>query len=118
MEQRVDKTVREFVRLVESKYLSTPEEPRPMEFSHRAQFFTLDVVTNVVFGEPFGFLKQDADVEKYIEMSEFMLPIIGILGTMPWLVHVMHAWPINKMMPGDGDKVGFGRLMKWVLIFP
>jgi hypothetical protein len=112
MEQRVDRQIQEFVHLVERKYLSTPNEIRPMEFSHRAQFLTLDVATNVTFGEPFGFLKKDGDIEKYIEMNEAMLPIFGILGSMPWLVYIMHAWPINKIMPGDGDKVGFGRLMK------
>jgi hypothetical protein len=25
----------------------------------------------------------------------------------------MHAWPLNKFMPGEGDTVGFGRLMKF-----
>jgi len=112
MEQRVDQQILEFVNLIERKYLSKPGEMRPMEFSHRAQFLTLDVATNVAFGEAFGFLKKDGDVEKYIEMNEAMLPVFGILGAMPWLVYVMHAWPINKIMPGDGDKVGFGRLMK------
>jgi len=83
-----------------------------MEFGHRAQYFTLDVVTGVAFGEPFGFLERDSDVEKYLETTETMIPMFGILGSLPWLVYVMHTWPINLMMPGEGDKVGFGRLMK------
>lgn len=102
-----------FVDLVERKYLSSPGEARPMEFSHRAQFLTLDVATDVTFGEPFGFLRSDGDVERYIEMNEAMLPAFGILGSMPWLVYLMHRWPVRLLMPGDGDKVGFGRLMKY-----
>lgn len=112
IEQRVDRQVRSFLDLVERKYVSTPKALRPMEFAHRGQFFTLDVVTNVAFGEPFGFLKKDGDVECYLETQEQMLPAFGILGSLPWLVHVMHTWPVNRMMPGEGDKVGFGRLMK------
>lgn len=113
MEERVDRQVSAFLNLVERKYVSSSSEVRPMEFSHRSQFFTLDVVTCVTFGEPFGFINKDGDVEKYLETTEAMLPMFGVLGTLPWLVYAMHSWPIKYMMPGEGDKVGFGRLMKY-----
>ncbi|KAK3360741.1 cytochrome P450 [Lasiosphaeria hispida] len=113
MESRIDSQVQSFLELTEKKYVSSAGVLRPMEFGHRAQFYTLDVVTSVTFGRPFGFLKKDGDVEKYLETTEAMTPMFGVLGTLPWLVYVMHAWPLNKMMPGEGDKVGFGRLMKF-----
>ncbi|KAK0716635.1 cytochrome P450 [Apiosordaria backusii] len=115
MEERVDARVREFVGLVERKYVSTApgEGVKPMEFGHRAQFFTLDVATGVTFGKPFGFMERDGDVNRYLEITEVMLPMFGILGALPQLVYAMHAWPLNKLMPGAGDKVGFGVLMKF-----
>ncbi|KAK0702761.1 cytochrome P450 [Lasiosphaeris hirsuta] len=113
MESRVDSQVQSFLELTEKKYVSSAGILRPMEFGHRAQFYTLDVVTSVTFGRPFGFLHKDGDVEKYLETTEAMTPMFGVLGTLPWLVYVIHAWPLNKMMPGEGDKVGFGRLMKF-----
>ena len=112
MEGRVDSQVREFLDLIERKYISTSGECKPMEFGHRAQFFTLDVATSATFGTPFGFLKKDGDVHKYLEITESMVPMFGILGALPQLVYVMHTWPFNHLMPGEGDKVGFGRLMK------
>lgn len=112
MEARVDSQVRSFLDLIERTYTSTPQGFRPMEFGRRAQFFTLDVSTSVTFGKPFGFLAKDGDVEKYMETTEAMIPMFGILGTLPWLVYAMHAWPLNRLMPGEGDTVGFGRLMK------
>ncbi|KAK4171117.1 cytochrome P450 [Triangularia setosa] len=113
MEQRIDARVREFVELVERKYTSTPEELKTMEFGHRAQFFTLDVATGVTFGKPFGFMEKDGDVNRYLEITEVMTPMFGVLGALPQLVYAMHAWPLNKLMPGAGDKVGFGALMKF-----
>ncbi len=113
MESRVDSQVRSFVDLIERKYVSAANDLRPMEFGHRAQFYTLDVVTSVTFGRPWGFLEKDGDVEKYLETTEVITPTFGVLGTLPWLVYVMHAWPFNRMMPGEGDRVGFGRLMKF-----
>lgn len=113
MEGRVDSQVREFLDLIERKYISTPGECKPMEFGHRAQFYTLDVVTSATFGKPFGFLKKDGDVNKYLEITESMTPMFGVLGALPQLVYVMHTWPFNYLMPGEGDKFGFGRLMKY-----
>ncbi|KAK4153255.1 putative cytochrome P450 E-class, group I [Chaetomidium leptoderma] len=113
MEGRVDSQVHEFLSLIERKYISTAGECKPMEFGHRAQFYTLDVVTSATFGKPFGFLKKDGDVNKYLEITESMMPMFGILGALPQLVYVMHTWPFNYLMPGEGDKFGFGRLMKF-----
>lgn len=112
MESRVDSQVRSFLSLIRRKYTSTGDELRPMEFGHRAQFFTLDVVTSVTFGKPWGFLERDGDVESYLEVSESITPMFGVLGSLPWLVHVMHSWPLRRFLPSDGDRVGFGRLMK------
>jgi len=113
MESRVDSQVRAFIDLVERKYISTPGVVRPMDFGHRAQFYTLDVATSVTFGKPLGFLQKDGDVEKYLETTEAMTPGFGILGTLPWLVYAIHAWPLKLFMPGEGDAIGFGRLMKF-----
>lgn len=112
MEKRVDQQVGAFIDLVERKYVSGGSDTKPMEFGHRAQFFTLDVATSVTFGRPFGFLDRDGDVNRYLEITEVMLPMFGVLGALPQLVYAMHAWPLRKMMPGAGDKVGFGVLMR------
>lgn len=114
METRVDNTVRSFLSLIDRKYTSSRTHFRPMDFGRRGMMYTLDVATSVTFGTPWGFLEGDSDVNDYIKMSEQMLPTFGVLGSLPWLVYVMHAWPLNLLMPGAGDKVGFGCLMKWV----
>ncbi|KAK1828873.1 cytochrome P450 [Podospora conica] len=113
MESRVDSQVHAFIDLVERKYLSTPGALRSMDFGHRAQFYTLDVATSATFGKPFGFLQKDGDVERYLETTEAMTPAFGILGSLPWLVYAMHSWPLKMLMPGEGDAIGFGRLMKF-----
>ncbi|KAM7185862.1 Cytochrome P450 [Naviculisporaceae sp. PSN 640] len=119
METRVDKTIKTFLDLIERNYLppktTSVAKPygRPMEFGERAMMFTLDVATSVTFGRAWGFLETDSDVNEYIAMSEKMLPTFGVLGTMPWLVYLMHAWPVNLLMPGEGDRVGFGCLIKF-----
>ena len=115
MERRVDRQIQAFVDLIERKYVTEPgETPKPMEMGHRTQYLVLDMITDVTFGEPFGFLAGDEDVHRFVEINEGLLPIMGILGTMPWLVRLLHSWPLKGAMPGDGDNVGFGTLMKYL----
>ena len=112
IEERVDEQMRSFLSLTEAKYVSTPASPRPMDFNHKSSYLTVDVATCVTFGEPFGFLKRDGDIGGYFEMQDAALPMYGVLGTLPWLVHVIHTWPFTRILPGEGDSFGFGCLMK------
>ena len=116
VESRVDEQVHAFLDLIRRKYTSTPGKVRNMEFGHRAQYFTLDVTTGVTFGEPWGFLRRDGDVQKYLEISDFVMPVFGIFGAMPGLVHLTHTWPFTMLMPGDSDGYGFGALMKFASV--
>jgi len=113
LEARVDSQVRAFLDLVERSYITDSSAVRPMEFGHRGQYFAMDVATCVTFGEPFGFLEKDNDIDNYLKIAEAMIPFFGIMSTLPWLVSVLHSWPINRILPGEGDGVGFGRLMRW-----
>ena len=107
----VDRHVTEFVDLIERKYLSTPSEFRPIEFSHRSQYFALDVISDVGFGEAIGFLANDKDMYKYVETNDAFFPVLAIILNMPWLSRVMRTWPLSKAMPKVGDEYGLGPLM-------
>ncbi|KAG4429416.1 hypothetical protein IFR05_015102 [Cadophora sp. M221] len=70
MEGTIDKQIRNFVDLIERKYLSTSKEYRPMDLGQKGQFFTLDVISDLAFGQAFGYLKQDDDVFDYIKITD------------------------------------------------
>ncbi|KAM0286256.1 hypothetical protein ACHAQH_000984 [Verticillium albo-atrum] len=110
-EPKVDRHVAQFVRLIEEKYLSTPEAFQPIEFSHRSQYFALDVVSDLGFGESMGFLAKDEDVYDYVHTNDTVFPIVAVLLNMPWLSAWLKTWPMSLAMPKEGDEVGLGRLM-------
>lgn len=107
----VDKLVARLISLIESKYLSTAEKLCPVEFSQKSQYFTLDVITELAFGEAVGFLANDKDMYKYIEINDGFFPILAVILNMPWLDKYLKSWPLNMALPGEGDQVGFGRLI-------
>ncbi len=119
MESRGGRQVYSFLALVERKRTSRSQRTHGRwNSAFRRSSFTLDVSTGITFGEPFGFSEKDGDVEKYIETTETMLPMFGILGALPWLVYAMYSWPISYPIPGGSDKIGLGRLMKYVCYYP
>ena len=111
MEKTIDENIARLVRLIDSKYISTAPDYRPMDFARKAQYLTLDVISNLAFGKAFGDLDRDEDVHKYIEMLEEAGPTIILLTVLP-LVRTLLSMPILKrLLPNPEDKIGFGKVM-------
>ncbi|KAK2000903.1 cytochrome P450 [Colletotrichum falcatum] len=110
-EPGVDRIVARFIDLIGSKYISTSDDFRPIEFSHKSQYFALDVVSELSFGEALGFLAKDEDLFGYVETNDQIFPVLAVMLNMPWLGITMQRWPLNKLLPFESDKFGFGRLM-------
>lgn len=110
-EDGVDRQILQLVSLIETQYVSEPGSLRPMDLAAKIQFFTLDVISDVSFGAPFGFLTEDKDLFQYNEINASAVPVMNMLQAMPWLSNVVYRWPFRLALPSDGDSVGFGRLM-------
>lgn len=83
-----------------------------MDFARIAQYFALDVISDIAFGQPFGFLESDSDVHDYIKTQEALLPIFEWLSTFPSLERLTRiGWVSKLVMPKPTDKKGLGRLM-------
>ena len=65
MEGSVDVAVDAFVRLIERKYISSHTDYRPMDFGEKTEYFTLDAIGLLAFGELFGFMDKDEDVFEF-----------------------------------------------------
>ena len=99
------------LHLIRSKYLSGPSHCVPMDLARKIQYFTLDVISTIGFGQPFGDLKADADLNDYIKSGEQGLVIVTLsagLGLTPYM-----QWPplARLLGPSEKDKSGFGRMM-------
>ncbi|KAL0941418.1 cytochrome p450 [Colletotrichum truncatum] len=110
-EPGVDKIVAQFVNLIESKYISTATEFHPIEFSHKSQYFALDVISQLSFGEPLGFLANDEDLWGYVETNDRVFPSLALILNTPHIGIMMQQWPLSKLLPFSSDEYGFGKLM-------
>lgn len=100
-----------FLALLDRKYISTNTSTIPVDLAEKTQFFALDAIGDISFGEPFGYLTEDQDLYNYNEINASSLPIMNVVSVLPWLTGVVHRWPLCLVLPKEEDQVGFGRLM-------
>ncbi|KAK3389845.1 cytochrome P450 [Podospora didyma] len=110
-ESGVDRQLLQLIALIDTKYISDHGTLRPFDLSAKSQFFSLDVISDMSFGSPFGFLTEDRDLYQFLEINDGAVPIMNVFQAMPWLTNAVQRWPLRLALPNDGDNIGLGRLM-------
>jgi cytochrome P450 len=82
-----------------------------MDLAKKIPYFTLDVISHVGLGEPFGDLLADKDQKDYLEASEEGLKIGNTAFALGigWLPGTPIIGP--AISPSEKDASGFGRMM-------
>ena len=113
LENDIDERVRDLIRLIESKYICTREEPgKQMDFAEKAQFFTLDVISGLAFDQPFGNLIVDEDTHGYVKAAEDGIHMIMALTELPEVRSFLEKSSLVKMLaPSASDKIGLGKII-------
>jgi hypothetical protein len=57
MEGAIDRNIQTLIKLIRRKYLSTESEHKPMDFGRKVQYFTMDIISDLAYREPFGYSK-------------------------------------------------------------
>lgn len=109
----IDKHLHQFLSLIRQKYITVGSNLKPMDLARKAGFWTMDVITDIAFGNPWGCLLHDEDIDKWFESMELQMPIAMRASTIPWLADLFSIPIFGKMvMPSENDPLGAGRLLK------
>ncbi|KAI1878257.1 uncharacterized protein JN550_000439 [Neoarthrinium moseri] len=111
LQELVDEQVAELINLLESRYLSSKEEFKPVDFASKVPFFTLDVISSLAFGKPFGHLKADADIFRWLEMVEKTVPFMLTVALMPWVLDILQSKRMRSFLPDARNIQGIGTVM-------
>ncbi|KAK1654392.1 cytochrome P450 [Colletotrichum phormii] len=106
-EKKIDGNLFRLIKLIDS-YV---DAGRPFDFGRKAQFFTLDVISDLAFGEPFGFVGSDSDMYEYIKTTEDNLPVFMAMTVLPWVIRLFRYPFLRSMLPTEKDPLGFGKVM-------
>ena len=112
MERDIDQQVENLKALIRRKYLSTPQKTRPMEWGLVAQYYTLDSLAKVAYGEEFGCLAADADVKGYMKAVEEAGFLFALCSDVPWMGKMFLSDLMLKLIgPKKTDTGGMGVVM-------
>lgn len=112
LEASIDSQIAEMASLLKRKYLSTSEELKPMDFGRVGQYFTLDTITKIAYGDAFGYLRTDSDVYGYVKAVEVALPVLQVCGDISPLQPVLLSPTLLRLLgPTSKDENGLGKLM-------
>ncbi|KAI9647240.1 hypothetical protein NHQ30_003623 [Ciborinia camelliae] len=112
LEQSIDRQINAFVSLIEQKYLSTSTDFRPVDFAEKVQYLTLDAITDVAFGKPFGCLGKDGDIYDYIKSVDELLPAAVIGGIFPWMFSLSGSFILKPFLANENNKFGLGKMIQ------
>ncbi|KAH8807084.1 cytochrome P450 [Xylogone sp. PMI_703] len=95
-ESFVDKTIQTlFNRLDEFV-----KDDRVCDMGTWLQYYAFDVIGELTFSKPLGFLEQGSDVDGIIAALEKMLNYSGKIGQMPWLDYAFIKNPLRQLFQG------------------
>lgn len=108
LESRIDARVLELVSVL-GRYVN---QHVPLDFAYAAQYFALDVLTDIAFGRPFGFLAQEKDLYSYINSSNRFLPLLELGTNHPWVHRALSSRLLTSLAgPQPTDRTGLGAVI-------
>jgi hypothetical protein len=99
------------VNLIRTKYLSTEVETKPLDFGRKAQYLTLDVISDAAYREAFGYLRTDSDMYDFIATVEGVFASSLMVTIFPWLNWVLRLSILKAVMPSEKDPLGMGMIL-------
>lgn len=111
-EQAIDRQLARLLRVIDEQFVAKPGEYKPMDLSTMTQFLAIDIVGDMTFGKPFGFLDEGKDIYHWIEWNEGFFPVASTCATLPFLASLFQTWPFSEALPKRTDAKGLGRFIK------
>lgn len=118
LEGSVDSQLVRLVDLIRRKYTPDDGTIRPVNFSLLTRCFSLDVVSLLVFGEPWGHLDDGTDVLGWIGGMSKSLPLITLAMEIPLfrILLISRYGFMGFFGPKPTDEQGPGVVIRYVMI--
>jgi hypothetical protein len=87
-----------------------------MDLAQKAQYFTIDVITDLATGGPFGDLATDSDQHDYLRTTMEAQPAFVMIGSVPSVNKFIQIPFIGKrLFPTAEDEIGMGKMIGFVI---
>ncbi|KIW39474.1 uncharacterized protein PV06_08085 [Exophiala oligosperma] len=108
LESNIDDRINDMVVLIKNESAAG----KPVDMAKIAQFFTLDVLTQIAFEAPFGYLTKNDDVFQYIQKVQEFLHILELASNIPAIHRMLSSRIMLRLFgPKPTVKLGMGAML-------
>jgi hypothetical protein len=125
LEAAVDSQLAVLVDLLATKYAYDPSRPgrdgatKALDFGGIIHDFTIDVMTLIVLGKPWGNVANETDTFQFVSIMDAFLPYIQLVAVVPLLRSFFtSSFFLALAGPKPTDKAGMGQFLGLVLRKP
>ena len=85
---------------------------QPFDMALVAQYFTMDVITHVALGHPFGYLKCNEDVYGFLAKTHSLMPALELGCNHSWIKRLLESRLMQTIVaPSPTDSKGIGAVI-------
>ncbi|GAB1317424.1 Pisatin demethylase [Madurella fahalii] len=111
-ESAVDRQMGNMFDLINTKYLTTGDKVKPLDWGYLASYFSIDSITDISFSEPIGDLQEDKDKWNFLHNTEDNLRPMSFFTIFPDILSLIPTWLMVKFLaPHPGDNSPFGQVL-------
>ena len=123
LEADIDSVIAELVDKIRCKYAVDPHDrarnPRTMpllDLVTIVQYFTLDSITKIAFGERLGFPRTESDLYGHLGMLRELMTVLNIASAIPFLAFLTSLrWVQTLAVPTGENARGIYKILPFVL---
>ncbi|KAK4508638.1 hypothetical protein PRZ48_002377 [Zasmidium cellare] len=111
LEPCIDAETANFITLLREQYA----RPRKtLDMTRLSQYFTLDVLSSIAFGEAFGFMASNSDKWDFVAGNESFLPMLQLITDLSFVRKFFHNPIVSSLLsPKETDPTGQGRVRRF-----
>lgn len=104
LEGSVDDTIKAFLKRLDELFIDGPNAGNICKMEDWMMYFSWDVISQITFSRPMGFMETASDNTGYIRISEQALDYFGVVGQIPALDHWLGKNPVMSIGPPTFEK--------------
>lgn len=70
-----------------------------IDLARKISFYTIDMISQIAFGEAFGYLDADVDLNNYVHTTEKVIPILVTSTVAPFLATIRQSRLFAMLLP-------------------
>ena len=116
MEDNVNSRIDEWMRIVDKEWTSISGSTKVFDISTMTQYLAMDVITHLLFGETFGYVRTQSDVHGILQVVRERIPFVEVISLYTefctLILFISYIPWVKNILPNRQNNHGISRVME------